>query len=537
MRHTQIQQFVVSASQMAAIESRVFAAGMPVAALMEKVAGLITRRVCELYPNARTTFGILVGPGHNGGDALVVARELHFRGYGVKLFVPFASLKELTAHHARYAASLGIPQVALADLANCTVLIDGLFGFGLTRPLSGDIAAAVDQINTWQKPVLSIDLPSGLHTNTGAVLGTSVRATRTFCLGLWKQAFLQDQGQDWIGQAELLDFDLPLADIVEVLGTPPDLCRITPQRAIAALPIPRSITTHKYREGHLLLVCGSRQYAGAALLAAQAARASGVGMLSVAVPESLRLMVVAQVPDALVWGCGETDDGAIAQLPEDLNLADYTAIACGCGLTRKPVSLVKQLLEAATPLLLDADGLNILARLDPVPTLRNRPAPTVLTPHPGEFRRLFPDLGAASGREEQGDSQNDPCGNRIDAARRAAQQSGAIVLLKGAKVAIGTTQHPAVWLNPDSTPALARGGSGDVLTGLLGGLLAQAARRHLPLEPVVAAATWWHAAAGRLAAAAHSELGADASTQIRYLPRVLQSNDFNDFDDSNDFGF
>jgi len=515
MRQAQIQQFVISASQMAAIESRVFAAGMPVAALMEKVAGLIARRVRELYPDARTSFGILVGPGHNGGDALVVARELHFRGYGVKLYTPFASLKELTAHHARYAASLGIPQVALKDLADCDVLIDGLFGFGLTRSLSGDIAAAVDQINTWQKPVLSIDLPSGLHTNTGAVLGTAVRATRTFCLGLWKQAFLQDQGQDWIGQAELIDFDLPLADITAVLGTPPDLCRITPQRAIAALPLPRSATTHKYREGHLLLVCGSRQYAGAALLTAQAARASGVGMLSIAVPESLRLMVVAQVPDALVWGCGETDGGAIAQLPDHLNLADYTAIACGCGLTREPVALVKHLLDTSAPLLLDADGLNILATLDPVATLRQRTAPTVLTPHPGEFCRLFPELLAKSGIEGQGD--------RIEAVRRAAQQSGAIVLLKGVKVAIGTSTHPAVWLNPDSTPALARGGSGDVLTGLLGGLLAQAARRDLPLEPVVAAATWWHAAAGRLAAAAHSELGADASTQIRYLPQVLSS--------------
>ncbi|WP_448603569.1 NAD(P)H-hydrate dehydratase, partial [Thermoleptolyngbya sp.] len=202
-------------------------------------------------------------------------------------------------------------------------------------------------------------------------------------------------------------------------------------------------------------------------------------------------------------------------LPDHLNLADYTAIACGCGLTQEPVVLVKHLLDISAPLLLDADGLNILATLDPVATLRQRTAPTVLTPHPGEFRRLFPEWFATSGMEGQGD--------RIEAVRRVAQQAGAIVLLKGAKVAIGTSTHPAVWLNPDSTPALARGGSGDVLTGLLGGLLAQAARRDLPLEPVVAAATWWHAAAGRLAAAAHSELGADASTQIRYLPQVLQS--------------
>jgi ADP-dependent NAD(P)H-hydrate dehydratase / NAD(P)H-hydrate epimerase len=184
----QIHSFVVSAAQMSQIESRLFQAGMPVAALMEKVAGLILQRILDhqlIQPGDR--IGILVGPGHNGGDALVLARELHLRGYEVQRYQPFTQLKDLTAAHAQYADSLGIPHSSSIDaLIHCDRFIDGLFGFGLTRSLTEPIARAVDQLNQWGKPVLSIDLPSGLHTDTGAVLGTAIRATHTFCLGLWK---------------------------------------------------------------------------------------------------------------------------------------------------------------------------------------------------------------------------------------------------------------------------------------------------------------------------------------------------------------
>ena len=286
MRSEQIQRFVVTADQMSQIESRVFAAGMPVAALMEKVAGLLAQRIQELYPIDQTPrVGVLVGPGHNGGDALVVARELHLNGYEVMTYQPFSKLKDLTASHARYAASLGIPQHEQIDaLSSCDVLIDGLFGFGLTRALEGSIAATVDRVNQWVQPVVSLDLPSGLHTDTGAVLGTAIQATQTLCLGLWKRAFLQEPALAYTGQAELIDFGLPLADITAVLGESPILQRITTQMATAALPLMRPASTHKYKQGHLLLVCGSRQYMGAAILSCLAARASGVGMLTIAVP-------------------------------------------------------------------------------------------------------------------------------------------------------------------------------------------------------------------------------------------------------------
>jgi NAD(P)H-hydrate epimerase len=514
-RQEQIEQIVVTAQQMREIEGRVFAAGMPVAALMEKVAGLITRRIVETFHKTSLDrsylqrVGVLVGPGHNGGDALVVARELYFQGYEVSLYQPFSKLKELTAQHAQYAESLGITSTdRLNCLQNCDLIVDGLFGFGLERSLAEPIVTAINELNRWPQPIISIDLPSGLHTDTGEALGTAVHATHTFCLGLWKLAFLQDRALDYIGKAELIDFDLPLADISAVLGDPPPIRRVTKTYALSQLPLPRPPVTHKYQQGHLLLICGSQPYAGGAILTGLGARASGVGMLSIAVPESLKPLLVAQLPEALIIDCPETETGAIANLPE-IDFNDYSAIACGPGLTRDATPVVQAVLASSRPLVLDADGLNILAQLGTIPTLSQRQAFTVLTPHTGEFKRLFPDLA-------------DPTQERIGSLQEAARRTGAVVLLKGARTAIAYLSG-LVSMIPESTPALARGGSGDVLTGLMGGLVAAADSRKLPLEPMVESAAWWHAEAGILAAKERTELGVDAYTLTQYLIPALIS--------------
>jgi ADP-dependent NAD(P)H-hydrate dehydratase / NAD(P)H-hydrate epimerase len=504
-----ISQTIVTAAQMREIEARIFAAGMPVTALMEKVAGLITRRI-EAIIDGKTRIGVLVGPGHNGGDALVVARELFLRGYTISVYCPFDKLKELTSQHFQYVKSLGINIYDSIDgLQNCDLLIDGLFGFGLERNLTDPVASAIDAINEWSKQIISIDVPSGLHTDTGAVLGTAIRATHTLCLGLWKLGLLQDRALEYIGKSELIDFDIPRADIDAVLGDTKEIHRITRQIALSTLPLPRPSVTHKYKEGHLLLICGSQRYAGGAILTGLGARASGVGMLSIAVPEYLKPLLVAQLPEALIIGCPETETGAIAELklPANTRLDSFSTIAIGPGITTDAAPIVEQVLESTDSLLIDADGLNILAAMETVKTLQNRQAPTVLTPHTGEFKRLFPDIP---------DAQN----NRIEAVQAAAKQSGAIILLKGARTAIANPQGN-VWINPESTPALARGGSGDVLTGLLAGLLAQAVNKTIPIEQIVATAAWWHAQAGIIGAEQRTELGVDAHTLTQYLHLVI----------------
>lgn len=502
-----LEEFIVTADQMQAIERRMFAAGLPVAALMEKVAGLMVQQLQPYLSGSTARVGILAGPGHNGGDALVIARELFFQGHEVVVYCPFSKRRTLTEEHLSYVKSLGIPVVDTADaLKNCQILIDGLFGFGLDRAITGGLATTIAQINRWQKTVFSIDLPSGLQTDTGEAFGIAVRATRTFCLGLWKLAFFQDQALEFIGESELIDFDIPLGDILAVVGESPDLARLTTQQVIKGLPLPRDPASHKYKNGHLLIIAGSARYAGAAILTALGARASGVGMLTLAVPEPIKFLLNGQLPEALVIGCSTNSVGGIQALPEDVDLDQYDAIACGPGLTQTPMAIVEQVLKSTCPLVLDADGLNILAQLNPIATLAQRSAPTVITPHPGEFKRLFPEI-------------SEDLNHRILTTQKASHLTSAIVVLKGARTCVGSGGR--VWVNPTGTPALARGGSGDVLTGLLGGLLAANILRNQSLELTTQAAVWWHAQAGLQAALERTELGVDAVILTQYLNPVL----------------
>jgi hydroxyethylthiazole kinase-like uncharacterized protein yjeF len=513
-RQTSIGNLVVTSDQMRRIEGQMFDRGMPVAALMEKVAGLITAWIVNTFP--RWTYpqvGVLAGPGHNGGDALVVARELWFRGYRVTVCCPVDRPKPLTGDHLNFIRSLGLTVVTgIEALADCDFWVDGLFGFGLDRPLTGDLAALVEQVNGWPQPIVSIDLPSGLHTDSGQMLGTAIAATHTLCLGLWKRAFCQSQALAYLGQPHLIDFDIPAGAITSVLSESPLVQRVTQETVQPRLPLPRPPDTHKYRVGHVLVIAGSRQFAGAALLAGLGARASGAGMVTLVVPESLRLMVVGQMPEALVLGAPETSTGAMAGLPPGLELERYDAIACGPGLSRGAAAMVAAVLPTPIPLLLDADGLNLLADRNPLTVLPQRTAPTLLTPHPGEFKRLFPALDSTS--QDAGES-----------AQAAARQSNTVILLKGACTAIA---HPdgRLWYITNSTPALARGGSGDILTGLTGGLMAQAAASGADTSLDVAlnaaiVAAWWHAQAAQRAVADRTQLGVDAATLATYLNATL----------------
>lgn len=500
------EQIVVTAAQMRQLEERIFDYGMPIAALMEKAALLSAEKITCLYPLPNfTKVGILVGPGHNGGDALVIGRELSLAGYQVTFCCPFSQVKELTQKHLEYAkTALKLTvEAKVESIVDSDLLIDGCFGFGLTRPISGELAEEIEELNQAQKPVVSIDLPSGIHTDTGEILGIAVKATHTLCLGLWKQACYQDQALEYLGEIERIDFGIPETIIQEILAETPPVKIVTPAKAREFLPLPRPLVTHKYKQGHLLLICGSARYAGGAILTGLGARGSGVGMLSIAVPKSLKPILVSHLPEALIIACPETNSGAIASIPTELE--QYQAIACGPGLTTEAESVVKSVIELNIPLVLDADALNILNQAELMPQIQQRQLPTILTPHLGEFKRLFPQLPS-------------PMADRISSAVKAAKISHSIVLLKGTRTVIATPEGK-VWIIPKSTPALARGGSGDVLTGLIGGLIAPSNHKH-NYEERVAVAAWWHSQAGITAAQDRTELGVDAFTLTQYLVRL-----------------
>jgi ADP-dependent NAD(P)H-hydrate dehydratase / NAD(P)H-hydrate epimerase len=362
---------------------------------------------------------------------------------------------------------------------------------------------------------------------------------------------MQESAIAHLGECDLIDFDIPLADIVAVLGEQPAVQRLSDEWAIAQLPLSRSPTAHKYKAGHLLLIAGSRQYAGAALLSGLGAMASGVGMLTLAVPESIRLALLPQLPGALLLGCAETKEGAIAALPAGLELGKYDAIAFGPGLTSAVPDLLHQVLSANCPLLLDADGLNLLSQTNPIEQLQARTtaqnSPTILTPHAGEFKRLFPDIHQQCLAAPPGES-----------ALQAAQLSSAIILLKGPRSAVAQPSclpprlsprlPPRLWFNPNSTPALARGGSGDVLTGLMGALLATAAQGANQsdsqsvkasdsqsvkasdsqtqldlLTSAVLGAVWWHSQAAIFASEQRTLLGVDPLHLAHALNPALQA--------------
>ncbi|NJL99979.1 MAG: NAD(P)H-hydrate dehydratase [Synechococcaceae cyanobacterium SM2_3_2] len=500
---------LLTVAQMQTLEQRLFEWGMPVAALMEKVSLGAFAQITACYPQARfPRIGILLGSGHNGGDGLVVGRELRLEGRTIKVWQGSSPLKPLTASHAAYLQALGGSWVQqVENLADCDLLIDALFGIGLSRPLGDPWAGAVAWANQSELPIVSLDIPSGLSADTGSPLGPCIRADLTLCLGLWKRGLWQDSALEWIGELVGIDFGTPAA-LLQDWDRDLTLPRlITPPLAHSWLPSHPPLQTHKYRQGHLLLICGSAQYAGAAVLTVLGSRGSGAGMVTVAVPQALKPLIHYWAPEVLVWPCEQTATGGIAHLGS-LDLCRYSAIALGPGLGDSAAHLVKvmrhQLVEQTDsgyriPWLLDADGLNGLAEWG-VENLGDLAAQTIVTPHEGEFRRLFGQIDLH---------------DRLSAAHTAITQVGLTLLLKGSRTIIASPQGS--WVNPQSTPALARGGSGDVLTGLLAGLLAQGRN----ISEAAAVAAWWHSQAALSLQAAQGHTGVDPVALAATLPSVL----------------
>jgi ADP-dependent NAD(P)H-hydrate dehydratase / NAD(P)H-hydrate epimerase len=517
-----VSRLLVTLEQMQRVESLLFASGMPVEALMEKVGLALSSAINRLFLWQHfPCVGVLVGSGHNGGDGLVVARELLLAGREVVVFAPATLSKPLTRSHCQYFASLGGQVFTdFSLLPKVDLWIDALFGFGLTRPVIGTYAEAIEAVNRSGVTIVALDLPSGMDTDTGKILGTAIRATHTLCLGLWKRGLWQDCALEYLGEVERIDFGIQDKQIQEALGFPskktssnaqgkadePEAVVVKPEttfaktnvpsvepseitlllddEACSGLPLQRPALAHKYTTGSTLLIAGSRQYSGAVHLAALGARASGTGMLTLAVPSSLRATLIPNFPEALIVDCPEDAKGNLNAL--NLDLSHYQSVVFGPGMSQfNPQVLRQVIVNSAGILVLDADGLNQLAgNLD---WLLERQGQTILTPHPGEFRRLFPDIDLS---------------DRFNAACHAAQRSGAWIVLKGARTVMSSPSG-RLWVNPVGSAALARGGSGDVLAGLIGGLAAQTREA----QTATLGGVWWHAQTGAYLARKHTVLG------------------------------
>lgn len=448
--------------------------GFPALVLMERAALAAARFIDRHYPDAPVL--VMAGTGNNGADGLAVARLLADRGRQVRVLTVGATLGELATRQMAWLSRRGVTPKGFAGAESFGpewVVVDALFGIGLDRPLKSDAMLAIDWINrgAW-RAVVAIDVPSGLSADTGASMGAVVRATHTITFGVLKTGLMTDQALERLGQLWLADIGFPPALLEPFAG---HLNGPTPLPAAAA-------AAHKGTQGTVMIIAGSPTMTGAAVLSARAAARTGVGLVYLGVPASQREAVAMAVPEAIVLPLGELEGSvgpeAVAVLQPQLRRCRAVALGPGMGYTPRVRELVDALLAAYEgPVVLDADALPRAG--DELPT---RLGPVVMTPHAGEMARMLD--------QRPEDVQKDRFGSALEAARRHR----AIVAFKGARTVIARPDGGYV-VNATGSPLLATAGSGDVLTGLVAGLLA----RGMDAFDAASTAVWLHGRAADLA--------------------------------------
>jgi NAD(P)H-hydrate epimerase len=445
---------------------------------------------------------ILCGPGNNGGDGFVVARHLVKAGRRVTILLA-ANPDKLTGdallNFDRLPVTVAVigvrddnTQEVQTAIASAAVIVDALLGTGLQREVTGRLAELIRLSNEHDALRIAVDIPSGLSSDTGQIMGIAFRAHMTFTFGLFKLGQLMFPAAEYCGMLSLVDIGIP-EHVMQEVGAAAQL--LTESRAREAMS-PRSENSHKGHYGHLLVLAGSPGMSGAAMLTTQAALRSGVGLVTAVVDPVARAAMAATMPEAMNF-CFEDKLKLKGKLEALLQFSrNKSAIVCGPGWghDEEQAALMTALLEERTdiPVVLDADALNLLGEsgLKILHARSEKGGVTVLTPHPGEAARL---LGTES-RAIQAD--------RAGAGWRLAKETGAIVVLKGAHTVV-TTPEGGQYVCPYGNAGLATGGTGDVLAGLLGGILASG----VSVSEGVLQGVCAHSVAGDLAARESGQRG------------------------------
>jgi len=511
---------LATAEQMRNLDQRAMAEfSLPGLVLMENAGRGMARILArDLAPLQGKRVGILCGRGNNGGDGFVIGRWLARSGARIRFFL-LAEPDQIGGDarvNLEAARALGLPlrtclseadlEELPAELAGLDVIVDALLGTGLKSEVRGLFRRAIEAVNAAPGFKAAVDVPSGLDADTGLVRGLAVRADLTVTFGLAKLGQALYPGLDCCGRLEVLDICLPDRAVAEA-----GLSHFEPEASDAALWWPRlAAEAHKGSAGHLLVLAGSPGKTGAACLTAAGALRSGAGLVTVGCPASLNPILESKLTEAMTWPLAETTEATLGLVSRDgltSLLEGKDALAVGPGLSTHPEvgELLAWLLERFDgPMVLDADGLNLLSQKPEL--ARWAAGPLVLTPHPGEMARLL----GLSAAEIQAD--------RVGAARRLAADWGQVIVLKGARSVIASPDG-RVLINPTGNPGLASGGSGDVLTGIIGALLAQGVK---PLE-AAAAGVFVHGLAADLLAADLGGRGFLAGQVAEAVPRAVAS--------------
>lgn len=485
---------LLTSAQMTQADQLAMAAGTSGLTLMEH-AGRGVAREARLMLGAGRRVAVLCGPGNNGGDGFVAARYLREGGAEVQLALlgsPAALKGDAAVMAQRWGHEIGA--LSLDTVNGADVVVDALFGAGLARPITGIAADVIAALNASSTPVLAVDVPSGLDGSTGLPLGPVIEATRTVTFFRRKPGHLLMPGRSLCGPVIVDDIGIPDAVLTDIgaktWANAPGLWR-------ADFPWPK-LAGHKYGRGHALVVSGPAAHTGAARMGARGALRVGAGLVTIASPDDAMLVNAAHLTAIMLMPLGGAE-GLARILADRRKNAVLLGPALGVGETTR--QLTQAALSSGAAVVLDADAITSFA--DAPDTLfraigDNADRAVVLTPHDGEFKRLFGD-------------ENEP--DKLSRARRAAQRSGAIVVLKGPDTVIAAPDGRAA-INANAPPWLATAGAGDVLGGFVTGLLAQS----MPSFEAACAAVWLHGAA-----AAAFGPGLIAEDLPEALPKVLRA--------------
>ncbi len=489
--------------------------------LMENAGKGAAEVISHTFPDIhRKKIAIIAGKGNNGGDGFVIARYLLNQGASVKVYLltdPKGLRGDAETNYSIFQRMKGeiIPVPSSKDyvkvrrdLEKFDILVDGIFGTGLDAEVRGYYREVIDHLNTVQRPIVAIDIPSGLDADTGKPLGTAIRASLTITFGLPKVGHLIPPGIDYVGDVKVVDIGLPKR-LVDEENIPTYL--LEKDEIKGWLSIPRNPNTHKGDYGHLLVIAGSVGKTGAAAMACEAALRMGAGLVTLAIPKSLNGIMEVKLTEVMTEPLPETPKqtlslrafSAIVRLCENKRAV---IIGPGLGTFKETQSLVLKLIKTLNlPIILDADGLTALATLPKVPPFANRSL--ILTPHPGEMARLI--------RSQVKQVLED----RMRISRNFSQSQHVHLVLKGHPTLISTPKGE-VFINPTGNPGMASGGTGDVLTGMIGGLVCQG----FDILSSLQVAVYLHGMAGDDGAREKGEKSLIATDIIEKIPPLLKGN-------------
>ncbi len=515
--------YIVTGNEMRRIDEETIERFVPGITLMERAGQRIYERLCaDFGPIESRKVSIFLGRGNNAGDGLVVARLLAEAGARVRLdylhepkdFTPDAFKNYVKLSNFRKNKEISENFLYLADwdkkvkleLEESDLIIDSLLGTGISKPVRENYERVIEVMNSSGLPIVSIDVPSGVNGDTGEIMGTSVHADVTVTLGLPKVGLLFYPGKSFAGDVAVGDIGIP-DEVVE--GQALSLRLLDDVQAREDLPV-KEPEAHKFARGSLLIVAGSRRYAGAARLAAESALRTGCGIVYLAAPHSIRGAIQAAAPEVIFISLPETDSGTIHHdsLQSILGEVRFDALAVGPGLTteEQTARLVRELIAGCeVPLLLDADGINSFeGHYDELlESIRGKEA--VVSPHSGELQRLT-----------AVDVAESPPSKRIEHLRGLSISGGFVLVHKSAPTIVAQPEG-RLYVNVAGHPGMATAGSGDVLTGAIGGFLAQGCSA----AAAARAGVYLHSRAAEIAALDTGEGGMIAGDCMRALPAAL----------------